>query len=154
MEAKEFKKRISAIYGIASELSKEFNITNCTPDGHLLGAIGQIAAKIAFGVRFGSQTNEHNCTWSDGDSILDIQVRCTGRGSIALRKEPKYLIALEISEGGNIYLLYNGPGKYVWEMIKHQKNNQKYASKIQLRDAQMEVDPNSQIPIKQNIFDS
>jgi hypothetical protein len=50
MEAREFKKRIAAIYEIAHELGREFNITTCTPDGHLLGAIGQIAAKIAFGL--------------------------------------------------------------------------------------------------------
>ena len=154
MEAKDFKKKISEIFGIANELGRAFNITKCTPDGHLLGAIGQIAAKIAFGLKLGSALEGHNCTWSDGDRILDIQVGCTGRDSIAIRKEPKYLIALEIAEEGKIYLLYNGPGKYVWEKIERQKQSQKYASKKQLRDAQMEVNPKSQISIEQNIFDS
>jgi hypothetical protein len=154
METIEFKKRIGAIYEIANELGREFNITKCTPDDHLLGAIGQIAAKIAFGLRFGSAMEEHNCTWSDGKKSLDVQVRCTGRGSIAVRKKPEYLIALEISETGKIRLLYNGTGKYVWEKIKHQKQNQKYASKNQLKDAQLEVGPMSQIPIKENLFDS
>jgi len=154
MEAAEFKRKISAIYDIAHELSEAFQISNCTPDGHLLGAIGKIAAKIVFGLTFNSTLQEHNCTWSDGKSILNIQVRCTARGSIAIRKEPQYLIALEISEAGKIYLLYNGPGKHVWEKIQHQKQNQKYATRNQLRDAQNEADPNSKIPIKQNIFDS
>lgn len=154
MEATEFKKKIAEIYEIANELGREFNITNCTPDGHLLGAIGQIAAKIAFGLSFGSGMEEHNCTWSDEKRTLDIQVRCTGRGSIAIRKEPEYLIALGISETGKIRLLYNGPGEYVWERIKHQKQSQKYASKNQLQDAQLEVRPISQIPIKHNLFDS
>jgi len=154
MVVNEFKKKIAAIYKIANELGQEYNITNCTPDGHLLGAIGQIAAKIAFGLSFGSDVEEHNCTWSDRKRCLDIQVRCTGRGSIAIRKEPEYLIALEISETGKIYLLYNGPGRYVWERIKHQKQRQKYASKNQLKDALLDVNPLSQIPIKQNLFDS
>jgi len=154
MEAREFKKRIAAIYEIAHELGREFNITTCTPDGHLLGAIGQIAAKIACGLSFGSTMEEHNCTWSDGKGSLAIQVRCTGRGSVAIRKEPNYLIALEISETGKIRLLYNGPGEYVWKKIKHQKQKQKSASKDQLKDAQLEVSSVSQIPIKQNLFDS
>ena len=154
MDVKKFKEMISAIYDIANKLGREFNITTCTPDGHLLGAIGQIAAKIAFGLKFGSDMEEHNCTWSDGKRNLDIQVRCTGRGSVAIRKEPKYLIALEISETGKIYLLYNGPGEYVWERIKHQRQPQKSASRNQLKNAKMEVSPKSQIPIKENLFDS
>ena len=151
---KRIQKKIAAIYEIAKELGREFNITKCTPDGHLLGAIGQIAAKIAFGLSFGSGMEEQNFTWSDGKRSLDIQVRCTGRGSIAIRKEPEYLIALRISETGKIRLLYNGPGEYVWKRIKHQKQNQKYASENQLQDAQLEVRPMSQIPIKHNLFDS
>lgn len=153
MKPEDFKKKIAAIYDIANDLGSAFNITNCTPDGHLLGAIGQIAAKIAFKLNIGSKVEGHNCTWSDGKSVLPVQVGCTGRGSIAIRKKPMYLIALEITETGKISLLYNGPGKHVWEKIEHQKQNQKYASKNQLKDAQMEVDSKSQIPIEQNIFD-
>ncbi len=154
MNASEFKNKIALIYQTASELGSEFNITTCTPDGHLLGAIGQIAAKIAFGLNFGSNVKGHNCTYSDQNRIINIQVRCTGRGSIALRKEPEYLIALEISESGRIYLLYNGPGNFVWEKIKNQKQPQKYASKNQLKGAQSEVSVKAQIPIEEKIFDS
>ena len=142
------------IYEIANELGSEFNISKCTPDGHLLGAIGQIAAKIAFGLKFGSDEQEHNCTWSDKGKFIDIQVRSTGRGSVAIRKKPEYLIAIEITESGKLFLLYNGPGEYVWEKIQHQKQPQKYASKNQLLEAQQEVSFSSQIPILQNIFDS
>ena len=154
MDVREFKKKIASIYQIANELGREFDISKCTPDGHLLGAVGQIAAKIAFGLRFGSVEKEHNCTWSDESRTINIQVRCTGRGSVAIRKEPEYLIALEISENGKICLLYNGPGKYVWGRIKQQKQAQKNASRNQLKDAQSEVSLKSQIPIKHNLFDS
>ena len=58
MNVREFKKKIAAIYEIANELGREFNISKCTPDGHLLGAIGQIAAKIAFDLQFGSEKTD------------------------------------------------------------------------------------------------
>ena len=154
MDVREFKNKIASIYEIANELGREFNIPRCTPDGHLLGTIGQIAAKIAFGLQVGSDKKEHNCSWFDQNRFINIQVRCTGRGSAAIRTEPEYLIALGISETGKIYLLYNGPGKYVWERIKHQKQSRKYASKKQLTEAQYEVSPTIQIPIKHNLFDS
>ena len=154
MDTTEFKEKIAAIYEIANELGREFHISTCTPDGHLVGAIGQIAAKIAFGLEFGSDQTEHNCTWSDENRNINVQVRCTGRGSIAIRKEPEYLIALGISEIGKIYLLYNGPWKYVWKRIERQKQAQKCASRNQLRDAQSEVSLKSQIPVKHNLFDS
>ena len=63
MDAEEFKRKIADIYRIAGELGKAFKIDTCTPDGHLLGAIGQIAGKIAFGLELGSEKKEHNSIW-------------------------------------------------------------------------------------------
>ena len=154
MDATEFKQKIAEIYTIASELGDAFGIDTCTPDGHLLGAIGQIAAKIAFGLEFGSEEEEHNCSWSDGVRKINVQVRCSGRGNIALRREPEHLIALEIAPNGSIRLLFNGPGKLVWERIDHQKSAQKYASANLLRRVQTEVAQRDQLPIIEDLFDS
>ncbi|MGB7910711.1 MAG: hypothetical protein WCF59_00645 [Desulfobaccales bacterium] len=153
MDVQEFKEKIAEIYKIANELGRAFGIDRCTPDGHLLGAIGQIAAKIAFNLEFGRPKDEHNCTWSTGSKKIDVQVRCTGRGSIALRKEPDHLIALEIAESGRIRLLFNGPGNSVWSRIEHQKNSQKYVSLKVVVQAQQAVDVKDRIPIVKNIFD-
>lgn len=153
MDATEFKNKIAAIYGAANELGEAFGIKTCTPDGHLLGAIGQIAAKIAFGLEFGSKIEEHNCTWSEGSKKKDIQARCSGRGNIVLRAEPDHLIALEISEKGAIRLIYNGPGHYVWKRIKDQKNSQKIASSKLLLEIQNRVNQSEKLSIKENLFD-
>jgi hypothetical protein len=155
MDVAEFKNRIAQIYKIADELGRAFNIDTCTPDGHLLGAIGQIAASIAFNLQFGSEKEEHNCTWSGGERKVNVQVRCSGRGSIALRKEPEYLIAVEIGKTGRIKLLFNGPGEYAWGRIVHQKSAQKCINSSALFEAQKEVDSKeSKIPIVEDIFDS
>src|SRR4030042_3679091 len=154
MDAREFKKKIAEVYNIANELGKAFDIDRCTPDGHLLGAIGQIAAKIAFKLEFGSPKAGHNCTWSADSKKVNVQVGCSGRGSIPLRKEPEHLIALEIGETGRIRLLFNGPGHYVWSRIEHQRSSQKSVSCNTLLQAQQEVDAKDQIPIVDDIFDS
>ena len=128
MDVTEFKQKIAKIYALAKELGNAFGIERCTPDGHLLGAIGQIAAKIGFGLEFGSEKEEHNCIWSDGTRKINVQVRCSGLGQIALRQEPEHLIALEISPQGRIRILFNGPGGIVWNQIRYQKS----AAKIRL----------------------
>lgn len=153
MEPTEFKSKVAQIYSIANELGRAFDIHTCTPDGHLLGAIGQIAARIAFDLRLGSESDEHNCTWSDGVRKVNVQVRCSGRGSIALRREPEHLIALEISESGRIRLLFNGPGQQVWNTIKHQKQVQKYVSSKALLEAQRNVPVGDRLPIVKDIFE-
>jgi hypothetical protein len=152
MKPEEFKKRIAEIYRISREIGAAYQIDRCTPDGHLVGAIGQIAAKIAFGLEFGSEMEEHNCTWSDGKNRLDIQVRCSGRGSIALRKEPVHLIAIEVAENGRFTLLFNGPGHYAWSRIMHQKNPQKYISRNVLLEIQQLVADNERLLLVENIF--
>jgi hypothetical protein len=153
MDAKEFKQKIAAIYEIAYELGNVFEIDKCTPDGHLLGTIGQIAAKIGFRLKFGSEEEGNNCTWSDGAKKINVQVVCSGRGNIALRRKPEHLIALEIASNGSIRLLFNGPGKLVWERIQHQRSAQKYASANLLRMAQTEVTQSEQLPVIENLFD-
>lgn len=153
METIEFKQKIAEIYRIADELGDAFGIDSCTPDGHLLGAIGQIAAKIGFGLEFGSEEEEHNCTWSEGDRKINVQVRCTGRGNIALRRMPEHLIALEITPKGRIRVLFNGPGELIWNRIEHQRAAQKYASANLLRITQKTVSQREQLPIIENLFD-
>ena len=152
MTPQKFKDKIAAIYSISTELGKEFGIDTCTPDGHLLGAIGQIAAKIAFNLEFGSNNIEHNASVIKEGTRVNVQVRATGRGTIALREEPEYLIALNISSNGNIGLLYNGPGGHVWRLAKNQKNKQKYVSHNQLAEAQKLVMLEQQLQIVEDIF--
>lgn len=147
MEAAEFKMKIAEVYRIAKEVGSAFRIENCTPDGHLVGAFGQIAAKLAFGLDFGAERDEHNCTWSDGHKKLEVQVRCTGAGSIALRREPVHLVALEVSHSGAFNLLYNGPGKNVWQRIQHQKAAQKTISREALLEQYRKVPLEERLPL-------
>lgn len=147
MKNHEFKKKVADVYNIANEVGAAFGINKCTPDGHLVGAFGQIAAKIAFGLTFGSGSEEHNCTWSDGSRTIEVQVRCTGAGTIALRREPIYLIAIEVSTNGMFTLLYSGPGAYVWERIKDQRNSQKYISGKALLELHNKLPIEEHLPI-------
>lgn len=147
METAEFKRRIADIYRSTEEIGSAFRIRKCTPDGHMVGAFGQIAAKLAFGLEFGAETDEHNCTWSDGRKKLEVQVRCTGAGSIALRREPMHLVALEVSPSGSFTLLYNGPGKKVWQRIQHQKAAQKTISREALSDLYRAVPLEERLPL-------
>lgn len=147
METAAFKRRIAEIYRSTEEIGSAFRIGKCTPDGHMVGAFGQIAAKLAFGLEFGAKTDEHNCTWSDGRKKLEVQVRCTGAGSIALRREPMHLVALEVSPSGSFTLLYNGPGKKVWQRIQHQKATQKTISREALSELHRTVPLEERLPL-------
>jgi len=147
MDVEEFKKKVSEVYRIANEVSFAFKMEKCTPDGHLVGAFGQIAAKLAFGLEFGAQSDEHNCTWSDGCKTLEVQVRCTGAGSIALRREPMHQVALEVSPSGSFTLLYNGPGAPVWQKIQHQRPPQKTISRKWLAELFLSVPTDEQLPL-------
>ncbi len=149
MHAAEFRRKVAEVYRIAKEVGTAFRIDKCTPDGHLVGAFGQIAAKLAFGLEFGADGEEHNCTWSDGHKKVEIQVRCTGAGSIALRREPVHLIALEVSPSGSFLLLYNGPGAKVWQRVRHQSALQKSIGREALLELFRTVPPEEQLPLAQ-----
>ena len=42
---------IRQLYAVVSELEKEFEGRRFTPDGHLVGSIGEVVAAYAFGLK-------------------------------------------------------------------------------------------------------
>jgi len=147
MEVAEFKKKVAEIYRTAGEVGSAFGVNSCTPDGHLVGAFGQIAARLAFGLDLGAESDEHNCTWRDGGKKLEVQVRCTGAGAIMLRREPMHLVALEVTRSGSFILLYNGPGSAVWRRVQHQKSAQKSISREALLELFRTVPPEERLAL-------
>ena len=130
--------KIQNLYRISHELEKMFPGRHYTPDGHMIGSIGEALAASCYGLTlFEASAQTHDAQAPDGRLV---QIKATQIDRISISSEPEWLIILEIHKDGTFSEVYNGPGKLAWEHCgKMQKNGQRPISLARLRNLQTEV---------------
>lgn len=138
---------IREIYKITNRLGEMFPSRKFTPDGHLVGSIGEVLAAANYRLTLMDSMSEkgHDAVADDGKLV---QVKATQGRSVALREEPDYLLVLRITERGEAEEIYNGPGRLPWERAgKMQKSNgQRAISFARLEPLMADVVPVERIP--------
>lgn len=118
-----------------------------TPDGHLVGSIGEVFAAERYGISlFTASCETHDDIAPDGRFV---QIKATQRRAIGISSEPDYLLMLSIDEKGRLEEVYNGPGKPVWQLIinrKRPKTGQYQVSLARLRLLNAGVSPEDRVP--------
>ena len=122
---------------------------NFTPDGHMVGDLGEAIAAYSYGIKLFEATNEEaiDGTTPDGQ---DVQIKATQRTEISIRHDCEKLLALKIHQNGSFEEIYNGNGGRVWDHAKtHTKfSNGRYSVPLgKLRDLQREVGADEKIPL-------
>lgn len=131
--------KIIALYKIVSELEASFPGRRFTPDGHLVGSIGEVLAKHDFDLELlPASTETHDAKSSSGALV---QIKATQGTSVGMRSEPEHLLVLELSsEDGTHTTIYNGPGALAWQNAgKMQSNGQRFISVKKLAELMKQV---------------
>ena len=138
--------KIKEIYEISAELERLFPGRHYTPDGHMIGSIGEALAASYYGLElFPASEETHDAKAPDGRLV---QIKATQINRISLSSEPRWLLVLRIHRDGTFSEEYNGPGKLAWEHCgKMQKNGQRPISLAKLRILQVEVPDSVRLPL-------
>jgi hypothetical protein len=111
------------LYMVVDELNQLFEDKKkkFTPDGILVGHIGEVLAAHMYGLDLYPNSHPgHDAVSNDG---LEVQIKATqGSSRVALRSEPQHLIVLRIDRSGQAEEIYNGPGSFVWKACTSGKN--------------------------------
>ena len=123
---------IGQLYRIVAALEEEFEGRRFTPDGHLVGSIGEVVAAYAFNLTLLPAGNPtHDAKAEDGTLV---QIKLTGgTGSVSLYSEPDHLIVLQL-RNGEFTTVYNGDGSAVWQICRPPaKNSQRTITLTKLK---------------------
>lgn len=117
-------RHLDSLYSAVDELERQFPGRKFTPDGHLVGSIGEVVAAYMFDLTLNpASTAGHDAVAPDGRRV---EVKLTQGGAIGLREEPEHLIVLQRPKGRVIRVVYNGPGGHAWEKAgRMQRNGQR-----------------------------
>jgi len=145
MDKTRFPELLRAIYDSVDALEAMFPGRHFTPDGHLVGSLGEALAAYHYGIELsGASTQCHDGTCG-GKSV---QVKATQGDRIALSSEPEHLLVLRLLRDGNFVEEYNGPGSLVWSLVSHKprpKNGQYQVSLSTLRRIMKSVSANERL---------
>lgn len=114
---------IQQIYALVDELESIHQGRKFTPDGHMVGSIGEAYAAANYGLTL-LKTSYPGHDAQDNLGRL-WQIKATGRNSVGLRSCPDWLLVFQLNRDGSMTEIHKGPGKPVWDVAgKMQKNGQ------------------------------
>lgn len=106
------KTQVQKLVEIVAELEVEFPGRHFTLDGHLVGSIGEVMAAYYYGIELYRASAEIHDGEIEGRKV---QIKISQQDDIVINHEPDYLIVLYMKKNGDIYEVYNGPGKLPWD---------------------------------------
>jgi hypothetical protein len=138
---------VRRLYSLVAEFETLFPGRKFTPDGHLVGSIGEVIAAHRYEISLYPASSEaHDGSAQDG---RQVEVKATQGDSVALRAEPQHLIVLHLNKEGQATEIFNGPGSLVWSNCgAMQKNGQRPVSLSKLRKLMAQVSASQRLPTR------
>ena len=125
-------KPIAEIFRQVEQLQRAYPGRKFTPDGHLIGSIGEVIAAEAFGLDLLPASAPGHDARDESGAL--VQIKLTGGKNIGLRASCERLLVMRIVDPTSVELVYDGPGEPVWTACgKMQKNGQRSISLAKLR---------------------
>ena len=122
---------VTRIYKATAELEALYPQRRFTPDGHLVGSIGEVIAAEALGLTLYPMSRPgHDAHDANGD----VQIKMTGGRSVAMYATCDRLVVLQVISPEEAEIVYDGPGQPAWEQARKMgKNGQRVISLARLR---------------------
>lgn len=138
---------VRQLYELVHEFERRFPGRPFTPDGHLVGSIGEVLAAHHYGLTLLPCSAEaHDAVSATG---LRVQVKATQGASVAMRSCCDHLIVLRLLRSGETEEIYNGPGVLAWEKCgAMQRNGQRPITLAKLRSLMTTLPDHVKLPRK------
>ena len=145
MDQDRFPVLIQDIYRAVEELERMFPGRHFTPDGHMVGSIGEALASFYYGIKLLPASNRGH-DGKCGERL--VQIKATQANKIAISSRPQFLLVLSLAKDGSFAEVYSGRGAQVWALVSSKprpKNGQYQVSLSQLRKLMKGVPDSEQL---------
>ncbi|HIG42905.1 MAG: hypothetical protein ABGY96_22545 [bacterium] len=119
MDHPHFQNLIKQLYTTVHDLEAMFPGRHFTPDGHMVGSIGECLVADAYDLELMSASNKgYDAVSSDGRKV---EIKATQSRNVAFRSCPEHTIIIKIVPDGTFEECYNGPGEVIWDQFEGKK---------------------------------
>jgi hypothetical protein len=142
-------KLVVDLYRIVAELQRLFPSRPFTPDGHLVGSLGEVITANIYDLRLQPPSTK-GCDALTTDNKR-VEIKATQGRGVALRNLPDHLLVLKLKSDGTAEEIYNGPGDEPWaQCCEMQKNGQRSISLNKLKSLMNNVSEENKIKKRSN----
>jgi len=114
-----FQSQVKNIYSAVTELEKMFPGRPFTPDGHMVGSLGECLVADAYNLELMPPSNEgYDAVTKEGKKV---EIKATQSKSVAFRSCSEHTIIIKINKNGTFSECYNGPGNIIWQTFSGKK---------------------------------
>jgi hypothetical protein len=103
---------VAAIYRATEELAALYPGRPFTPDGHLVGSIGEVVAAEALGLTLYPPSQPAHDAF---DAAGDVQIKMTAGKSISMYSTCDRLVVLKVVSPEEAEIVYDAPGAQAWD---------------------------------------
>jgi hypothetical protein len=122
---------VARIYRATADLEVMYPGRKFTPDGHMVGSIGEVIAAEALGLTLYPASQPTHDAYDDNG---DVQIKLTGGSRISMYACCDRLVVLRVISPDEAEIVYDGPGKPAWDAAgKMAKNGQRPISLYRLK---------------------
>jgi hypothetical protein len=137
---REVPRLITQLYEVTDKLEELFG-RKFTPDGHLMGSLGEVMAAYMYDLVLADPGLEtYDAITKDGKTQVQIKFTA-GKTGYGIFSKPQHLIALRLVDRREVVEVFNGPGEIAWKCAsdKPWKSGQHSMAMGRLRDLNKEV---------------
>ena len=142
-----FRTLVKQLYATVNELETMFPGRHFTPDGHMVGSLGECIVADAYNLELKTASNKgYDAVTETG---LEVEIKATQSKSVAFRSQPQHTIIIKILRDGTFEEIYNGPGALVWDQFTGKRlpsNGQFQISLNKLRQLNQTVAQSDRVP--------
>ena len=142
-----FQTLVKQLYATVNELENMFPGRHFTPDGHMVGSLGECIVADAYNLELKTASNKgYDAVTETG---LEGEIKATQSKSVAFRSQPQHTIIIKILRDGTFEEIYNGPGALVWDQFTGKRlpsNGQFQVSLTKLRQLNRTVAQADRVP--------
>ncbi len=103
---------VASIYRAVAELEATYPLRKFTPDGHLVGSIGEVIAAEALSLTLHPASHPGHDAF---DSAGNVQIKMTAGNAVSLYSTCDRLVVLRVVSPEEAEIVYDGGGKPAWE---------------------------------------
>jgi len=147
MNHNHFQTQVKNIYSAVRELEKMFPGRPFTPDGHMVGSLGECLVADAYNLELMPPSNEgYDAVTKDGTKV---EIKATQAKSVSFRSCPEHTIIIKIKKDGTFEECFNGPGKVIWQQFEGKRkpsNGQFQISLKRVSELSLKIPEASRVP--------
>jgi len=130
---------IAEIFRQVERLERAFPGRRFTPDGHLVGSIGEVIAAEVFDLKLLPASAEGHDARDENGAL--VQIKLTSGKSIGLRASCKRLLVMRIVDPTSAELVYDGPREAVWTACGKMQKKRTDSAALALRNSGRSLKP-------------